>query len=170
MKNKIVLLLSVVFLFATSAFADEQTSGYIGGLIGANIPGSGNGSSSGVAVGGTVGVKLDPSFGVGIWGTYNSQDNSRTIFGLPAGTSTKTFNLAGEVNFFSSPLHVGADLGRAGYSWSDNSNSAMIYGPEAGLDIPFGPISIGAEAHYLFSTAANSQNNLLVLGAIKVWF
>jgi hypothetical protein len=152
---------------------------YAGVLGGANIPNGDSDSSVSPTIGATLGAKLAPQFGIGAFGTYYGQSNSGRFLGFSAGTSTRTFNVAGEASFFASYFHLGADVGAAFTSASGNIGSAsvgtssntLIYGPQAGFDIPIAAtgLSIGAEAHYLFNHEDNSNNNLPVLGAVKIW-
>jgi hypothetical protein len=177
-KVRIFAVISTV-LFGSMAGAAEPQNFYVGALAGANLPNGNSGSNVSPTFGATVGAKLAPNFGIGGFGTYYGQSNSGSFLGLPTGTSTSTFNLAGEANFFAEGFHVGGDIGAAFTSWSGNvgsaslgtSNNSLIYGPEAGFDFPLGAggLSLGAEAHYLFNNASNSQNNLLLLGALKIW-
>jgi hypothetical protein len=168
-------------LASTLAFAADEAVDhplYVGALIGANLPNGNSGSSVSPTFGATVGAKIAPSFGIGAFGTYYGQSNSGSFLGLPTGTSTRTFNVAGEANFFASGFHIGGDIGAAFTSATGNiasasvssSDNALIYGPEAGFDFPLAPgLTLGGEAHYLFNNSNNSQNNLLLLGALKIW-
>ena len=184
--NKLLLsqkLLAASLVLAsccTSASAMEKST-YLGGLVGANFANNDSNSSTNTNFGITAGAKLDPSgnVGLGFYGTYVGQNNSGSAFGLPVGTSTRTYNLCGEMNVFASVFHFGGDAGAGINTWDANagnssvgtSKTAFIYGPEAGFDIPLGSssLSIGGEVHYLFSNADGAPNNLQALGALKVW-
>jgi hypothetical protein len=186
-------LTALLLTIGNTALADESTSegsfmngnarstGYFGALIGANIPSGNAGSDNSTNFGLTLGAKVAPYLGLGFYGTYYGQSDSGRVFGLQVGTSSSTFNLAGEINGFFSIFHVGVDVGAQVVSWSANagnasigrSNTAMIYGPEAGFDIPLGSavshLSLGGEVHYLLTTESQGQNNLQALAAIKFW-
>ena len=189
MKN-IIITLGLGFLTAGVSLAAlpsaqaaetsvERSTGYVGGMLGANLPNGDSGSSSSPLFGIMAGAKLNPAFGLGVFGTYYGQSNSGSIFGLKAGTETHTWNLCGEANFFASIFRVGADVGSSINTWSagagnasiGSSKSFLIYGPEAGLELPLGNsgVSVGGSAHYLFNSADNSQNNLLMMVDLSVW-
>ena len=174
-----LLVSAIVFgAFSLPASAVERMT-YLGGLVGANFVNNDSNASANTNFGVTAGAKLSPQFGMGFYGTYYGQSESASIFGLPAGTATRTYNLAGELNIFASVFHFGGDAGAGISTWEanvgsvnqSNSNTAFIYGPEAGFDIPLGSsaLSLGGEAHYLFTNATDGRNNLQVLGALKVW-
>lgn len=167
---------------STVAYASDDKNGYVGALLGTSLANNGESNSSMTAssnFGLEVGAKLIPQLGIGFFGSYFGQNNSASIFGLPAGTSTKTYLLAAEGNFFSSVFHAGVDLGVGINTWAGNvgsasassSDTSFIYGPEAGFDIPLGQstVSLGGEVHYLLTSADEGQNNLQILGALKVW-
>jgi hypothetical protein len=162
-----------------STSTDPHPKLYVGGLIGANFPNGDADSSKGATFGVTVGTKLAHGLGVGFLGTYYGQSNQRTFLGLPAGTSTRTYNLLGQINFFAADIvRIGADVGAMINTWSGNisslstgtSSTTLVYGPQASIDIPVIPgLTVGAEAHYLFNHESQNQDNLLLLGAVKVW-
>lgn len=167
-----------------SAHASTDESGsraYVGALIGSNVPAGDFGSDNSPNFGITAGAKVAPALGVGFYGTYYGQENSGSVFGLTTATSSGTLVLAGEINAFFSVFHAGANLGVSTVSWSASagnasvgqSNTSMVYGPEAGFDIPLGPsashVSVGGEVHYLMTSASEGQSNLQALAALKVW-
>ena len=177
------LIASIMVLISSSAYA---AGGYVGILGGGNIANVANtfesdsNTKTTPAIGVKVGAKIIPELGLGFYGSYVSQSNSTSVFVLTAGTKTKTYYLTGEVNFFLLIFHAGVNLGVAITTWSadfenvttSSSNTALVYGPEVGFDIPIIPnlVSLGGEAHYLLTSKSDGVNNLQVLGAVKVWF
>ncbi len=165
--------------FATEkSFADKST--YVGGLIGESFANGNSQSSSNMNFGLTVGTRVSPDLGLGIYGTYYGQSDSASVFGRPVGaTSLRTYNICGEMNFFASVFHLGGDAGLGISSWEGSigqnsvgsSRTSFIFGPEAGFDIPLGTsaLSLGGEVHYLFTNDSEGQNNLQALAALKVW-
>ncbi len=162
-----------------TAASGDATQLYVGALVGANFPNGDADSSKAAVFGATIGAKVHPSFGVGFLGTIYGQDNTGSFLGLPAGTSTRTYNLLGQLNFFAANvLRVGADAGMMINTWSGNlgslsgrtSNKTFVYGPQVAIDVPILPVlSVGAEAHYLINHDNGNQNSLLLLGAVKFW-
>jgi|GEM_PF-3556936 len=148
---------------------------YLGGLVGGSDLGSGNSDTN---YGLTLGGKWGDVVGLGFYGTYARTTGTADNFGLPTGTNVRAFRLLGEFNVFLAWLHVGVDIGAAINTWAQvpgdvnasTSETQMIVGPQAGIDIPIaGPLSIGAEAHYLVSTAEFEDNELQAMAALKLW-
>ena len=170
----------ILALSCTCASAVEKST-YVGGLVGANFANGDNNSSTDANFGVTVGTKITPAgnIGLGFYGTFVGQSNSSSVFGQPVGTSTRTYDLCGEVNGFASVFHFGGDIGMGINSWDANagnaslgsSQTALIFGPETGFDIPLGTssLSLGGELHYLFTTADHAPNNLQAMAALKIW-
>lgn len=155
----------------------SQEYGYLGLLAGGNSSTSAEGNAT-PTFGLTLGAKLAPSFGLGFLGSYYGQSSSGSLLGLPSGTSMSTLILAGQANYFMGGLHLGGEIGAALSSWSGHISrlyasdnvAAMIYGPEIGYDFLIGKsLSLGAEGHYLISTAASSVNNIQLFAALKFW-
>ena len=174
-------LLPVVALmsFAHTAHAavSDEPRGYIGALAGGNRPTEKNADIT-PTIGVTLGAKLAPSFGIGLLTTYYWQKSEGTLFGLPAGTSTSTLVVAGQGSYFISGLHLGGEIGAAISTWSGHfstleaseSKTAMVVGPVIGYDLMvMRSLSIGAEAHYLFTTADNGFDNVQVFAVVKLW-
>ena len=178
------------------AFADEKIeykdyqehddrggqNAYIGVLVGgnrnANSDGTISSSNTDPAIGLTAGIKLSPRFGIGFLGSRYGLKNSGSFLGLPLGTATNTTMILGQANFFLGGIHLGVEAGSSVSSWdgtigalrSDNSNTSMVYGPQGGIDLKIDKtISLGAEVHYLFSTAQNVVSNAQALAALKIW-
>jgi len=194
MSNKLKTVSKLFFMAAligpgSFAQAEEQTStwdhsgdlddrpNYLGVLLGVNTP-TGEGSSSTATVGATLGSKVVSYFGVGLFGSYSGQTSSGSLLGLPAGTSTSTTLLTGQGNFMMGGFHLGGEIGAGISSWSGavstlhagTSNTALIYGPEAGYDFKLtSAVSLGGEVHYLFSNAEAASKNLQALATLKVW-
>ena len=158
---------------------DLGEKGYAGILFGGNSTTNAPDSNQTTATfGATLGAKIAPEFGLGLFGSYFSQRSFGSFMGLPTGASTSTAVITGQGNFFAGGLHLGAEMGPAISSWSGNistahtgnSNTTMVYGPEAGYDFKFTKtMSLGAEAHYLFSSGDASINNVQAFAALKVW-
>lgn len=176
------VLAAALVLASTSAYGASDKNGYVGALLGTSLANTGGSNSTMTGnsnFGLQVGAKLVPEFGIGFYGTTSGQRNSASVFGLPAGTETRNYALAGEANIFASVFHAGVNLGVGINTWSANigsaqansSNTAFIYGPEAGFDIPLGQsmVSLGGEVHYLLTTESEGKNNLQLLGALKMW-
>ena len=161
----ITLAVALSALFSAQSAAGQeipmkQLLGYIGGMLGGNLPNGDSGSSSSPLFGLAAGIRPTPEFGVGFFGTYYGQTHSGSIFGLKAGTETHTTNLCGELNFFSSIFHVGGDFGVALNSWSaeagnasiGTSKSVFILGPEAGVAVPLGKSGVSAGGPRIISS------------------
>ncbi|MGE0615046.1 MAG: outer membrane beta-barrel protein [Bacteriovoracia bacterium] len=165
--------------YTVPANALESSVGYAGFLLGGNIAStSGSDGDTRPNIGLTLGGKISPEFGLGFYGGFSGQRSSGTFLGLPSGTSTSMTILAGQLNFFAGPLHLGAEAGAAISSWSGNISSVhagdsttdFVYGPQGGVDFQLVPnLSLGAELHYLITTADSGVNNLQALAALKVW-
>ena len=181
-----LILLAGALTSATTARASEVSAtessgdrGYAGLLFGGNsTTNSSDPNQTTTTFGATLGAKMTPEFGIGLFGSYYTQRSSGSFMGLPTGASTSTAVITGQANFFAGGLHLGAEAGPAINSWSGNistahtgnSNTNMVYGPEAGYDYKFTKtMSLGAEAHYLFSSGDASVNNIQALAALKVW-
>ena len=154
-----------------------QGLGYLGLLAGGNKSASSETNAT-PTFGLTLGAKLAPAFGIGFLGSYYGQTSSGSLLGLPTGSSAKTLVLAGQANYFIGGLHLGGEIGTAISSWSGqiskvhtgDSTTSMIYGPEAGYDFIIArSVSLGAEGHYLISTAESAVDNIQVFAALKFW-
>jgi len=173
----VISLLSLASLVQAEENTTSQGLGYLGLLAGGNSA-EGSQDSASPTIGVTFGTKLAPNFGVGFLGSYFGETSSGSLFGLPTGTSASSIVLAGQANYFLGGFHMGGEMGAAINSWSGrisnsysgNSNTAMIFGPQAGYDFAVGKaVSLGAEAHYLVSTADNGSNNFQIFAAVKFW-
>lgn len=168
----------------TLAHADDggDQAAYAGIMIGGNFSTASDGTISDSSMTPTIaltfGTKMPSNFGFGLYGSYFGRTSSGSFLGLPSGTSTGTTMLLGQGNYYVAGLHLGLEAGVAVSSWSagissvtsSNSNTSMVYGPNAGYDLKIDKtISLGVEVHYLFSTAQNSVNNAQTLANFKIW-
>lgn len=160
--------------FQDSSSTEEM--GYLGILAGGN---GANQVQENITptLGVTLGAKIKPWLGVGLFGSYFGQKSSGSLFGLETGTQTHTLVLTGQANIFAGGFHAGAEIGPAFSSWSGkisrlnsgDSTVAMVWGPEAGYDFAIGrSVSLGAEGHYLISTVEGSANNVQLFAALKL--
>lgn len=175
-KTSIAALVALSAPLSNLAFAEGGTS-YMGVLAG----GSGNTgptANTTPSFGATIGSKLNPYFGLAFFGNYYGNNSTNDHLGLPDGTSTNTVLLAGQANFFVSAFHIGAEFGPAIQSWSGEvsrnhggtSATSLVYGPQTGIDMELNDeITLGAEIHYLFSSASDVQDSVLGLAAFKWW-
>jgi len=183
-KNKLLIKLfsTALILAGTTAYAALDKQSYVGVLAGTNLGNVGYSNSTTKAdlnLGLNAGAKVIPELGLGFYGTYFGQNNSGSVLGINTERATRTWYLAAEINLFASIFHVGADLGLGintrssefGSISSSSSNTAFIYGPEAGFDIPLGKtqVSLGGEVHYILTTEDEGRNNLQLFGSVKVW-
>lgn len=153
--------------------------GYAGLLVGGNTTTNESKNNITPTIGLTLGAKMTPSFGIGLFGNYYERNRSSSILSLPVGTSTKTFVVTGQGNFFIGGFHFGGEAGFARSSWEASIGSLQtggagstifVYGPEAGFDLKLAKtLSIGVEGHYLFSRANSGVSALLAFAGIKVW-
>lgn len=151
--------------------------GYLGALLGGAMPTATNANTNGAA-GGTVGVKLSNDVGLGVMGLWYGESSEQSFLGLPVGTQSSTFFLGLQANLFLGGFHIGGEVGPAISSWEGNvssihagtSETSLAYGPHAGFDFRLSKaVSLGAEAHYLFTEAEGGNDSVQALAALKIW-
>jgi hypothetical protein len=155
---------------------------YIGAVLGVTRASGSDGTLSDATLsstyGLTAGFKLSPRFGLGILASRYGTTSTDTILGLPIGTSSSSTLLLGQLNFIMGGIHFGLEAGKAAQSWDGaissltggTSSSSTVYGPQAGIDFRLDKtITLGLEAHYLFSNAQNVVSNIQALSSIKIW-
>lgn len=161
----------------TSESRDEKTS-YLGLLLGGDTSSDSDSNNAKMTEGLTMGAKVIPEFGLGVLLTYRGQTSSGTVLGLPAGISTHTYTAAGQANIFMGGFHFGGEAGPSITSWTGNVSNihsgsnvtSLAYGPEAGFDYKIlSALSVGAEAHYLFSSDSSNVNNFEGFVGLKLW-
>ena len=125
--------------------------------------------------------KLAPTYGVGMYFTYNSVAQTD-----PATGSVLT--IAPEANYHFDGLltgfRVGAKVGLGilnvntnstllipGTTSVSQSTTSLVFGPHIGYDYPIMTnVSLGAETNFLFYTASGGFNAFNALGNLKYWF
>lgn len=173
-----LLILAITFAAGIqSAKAADEPGSYLGVMFGGNkTPNTSD--SFNPTYGITLGGKISPVIGLGFFGNYFGHDSTGSFLGLPTGSSTRNFVLAGQLNYSIGGLFFGGEAGAAITSWSGNissihsgsSDTSFVYGPVAGYDIVINnSISVGAQAHYLVSTTNSGRDNLQVFAALKFW-
>lgn len=162
----------------TTSETNEDRKGYLGLLLGGDTSSDSDTNNTKMTEGLTMGAKIIPEFGLGVLLTYRGQTSSGAVLGLPVGVSTHTYTAAAQANFFVGGFHFGGEAGPSITSWSGNISSihsgssatSLAYGPEAGFDYKIlSALSVGAEAHYLFSSDNNNVNNFEGFVGLKVW-
>jgi hypothetical protein len=151
-------------LFVTSTtFA--ATDYHLGVAGGATIPNVGDTVAT-LAVEG--GAKLTSYAGVGLHASY-AQKKTELV-------TARQYNVLAQGDLYLSVLHAGVNAGLGVVSVGQDgvpsqNTTSLVYGPEAGFDVPLAdkcPVSIGAEVHYLLSTADNAPKNVQTLASLKL--
>jgi hypothetical protein len=162
----------------TPSDSNEYRRSYLGLLLGGDTSNDSDLNNAKMTFGVTLGSKIIPEFGLGVLLSYRGQTSSGSVLGLPAGVSTNTYTAAAQGNFFLGGFHFGGEVGPSITSWSGNVSSlhtgssatSLVYGPEAGFDFKIvSALSVGIEAHYLFSSDSNNVNNLEGFVGLKLW-
>ncbi|MBI2712539.1 MAG: hypothetical protein HYX41_06785 [Bdellovibrio sp.] len=185
-----LILIFICLTYASAATAavkeaDDTISGvdtlpgWIGAMVGANIPAT-SGVSPTATAAVTLGSRLGSVFGVGIFGSYYGESSTGPYLGLPSSTAMSVVLLTAQASLFFGGLHFGAETGAAIRSWSGvastlvggtaSSSTTLIIGIHGGYDYKLSRnLSLGVDGHYFFPGAATEANTAQVLGVVKVW-
>ena len=191
-RSKFSILLAglalVAFSAVPAAFADSgaDAGSYAGVLLGPSFVNQGLGTQ--FAIGGHVGTKLSPIFGLGFYGTYESLGSGSASDGVNSvSASLSEVILAAEPNFFvlgDDSLYVGAKIGVGLTSGSLSANingvsasgsgtqTNFAVGPAVGYNLKLNPNwSVNAEVNSIWVTTSGSALNLTnILFGASYWF
>ena len=179
----LVLAASIAAYAPTSARAEADPSGFVGGLFGLAVP-SLSGTNARMEWGLTAGAKIGSEIGVAGYYLTNSKDEGGSVgtFGVDLYGVQASYHFEGEAKGAFFGARLGLSKVTQSVSGSSFSTSPYHWGVVGGYDYFLGEsLSLGAEASFISvgqadatvsgaSIKSDAFNVLSFLAAVKFWF